>query len=308
MTSQSKSKAQRRAENQQRAAERRAAELRAKRMRIGIRVGGAVVVIALVVVLIVVVTGGSNSRAAQRQGPPHRLARSPFPPPCPPRGCSRRPGRPVPRPSRSPSGPKLATLLNAATGQTVDGIQCQAGEQTVVHVHTHLTIFVNGKAQVIPYGIGIPGFQAVSTPQGPVRRDGQLLLLAARPRQRRDHPHRVAEHDGDLHPGPVLRRVGRPAQHDAGRAGHREGDGVLHLTGQEGRCSTPATPGTSRWATTTRSSWSSARRSWPPSRSPTGAAVGSVDGSGRLAYPTFQRAVDSALWSPPSSEEKIAGA
>ena len=40
-------------------------------------------------------------------------------------------------------------------------MSCQAGEQTVVHVHTHLTIFVNGKQQVIPYGIGIPGFQAV---------------------------------------------------------------------------------------------------------------------------------------------------
>jgi hypothetical protein len=27
-----------------------------------------------------------------------------------------------------------------------------------------------------------------------------------------------------------------------------------------------------------------------------------------FAYPTFHRAVDSALWSPPSNEEKIAGA
>ncbi len=27
-----------------------------------------------------------------------------------------------------------------------------------------------------------------------------------------------------------------------------------------------------------------------------------------FAYPTFHRAVDSALWSPPSSEEKMAGA
>ena len=27
-----------------------------------------------------------------------------------------------------------------------------------------------------------------------------------------------------------------------------------------------------------------------------------------FAYPTFHRAVDSALWSPPRSEEKIAGA
>ena len=70
-------------------------------------------------------------------------------------------GTPGPETVPIPSGPKLATLINAATGQTVDGVQCQAGEQTVLHVHTHLTIFVNGKQQVIPYGIGIPGFQAV---------------------------------------------------------------------------------------------------------------------------------------------------
>ena len=68
-----------------------------------------------------------------------------------------------------------------------------------IHVHTHLTIFVNGKARVIPYGIGIPGFQAVEHARGSVRPDGELLLLAARARQRRDHPHRVAQHDAELH-------------------------------------------------------------------------------------------------------------
>jgi hypothetical protein len=46
-------------------------------------------------------------------------------------------------------------------------VQCQTDEQTVAHVHTHLTIFVNGVAKVIPYGIGIPGFQAEATPEGP---------------------------------------------------------------------------------------------------------------------------------------------
>jgi hypothetical protein len=74
-----------------------------------------------------------------------------------------------------PIGPKLATLATAATGQTVDGVQCQAGEQLVSHVHTHLTIFVNGKAQVIPYGIGIPGFEAVTTPHGPFVETGSCF-------------------------------------------------------------------------------------------------------------------------------------
>ncbi len=79
----------------------------------------------------------------------------------PPAGTTGPEGIPV------PSGTKLATLLNAANGETVNGIQCQAGEKTVVHVHTHLTIFVNGKARVIPYGIGIPGFQATPSAAGP---------------------------------------------------------------------------------------------------------------------------------------------
>jgi hypothetical protein len=174
MTSQSKSKAQRRAENQQRAAEKRAAELRAKRMRTGIRVGGVVAVIALVVVLIVVVTGGSNSSVPPQVKDPH-VALEPIPSSMSSTWVQPPAGTPGPETVPVPKGPKLATLLNAATGQTVDGVQCQAGEQTVVHVHTHLTIFVNGKAQVIPYGIGVPGFQAVSTAQGPFVETGSCF-------------------------------------------------------------------------------------------------------------------------------------
>ena len=240
-------------------------------MRIGVRVGGAVVVIALVVVLIVVVTGGSNSGVPPRVKNPHIAARAHS------RlhvlvvgAAAGRDARPRDRPV--PSGPKLATLLNAATGQTVDGIQCQAGEQTVVHVHTHLTIFVNGKARVIPYGIGIPGFQAVSTPGRALRRDGELLLLAARARRRRDHPHRVAEHHARPSPSASSSTSGasRSSTH-AGRAGHGEGDGVLHLPGQEADALHRRPRRHPARVTTTRSSSTSGRRSWPPSRSPTGA-------------------------------------
>ena len=120
-------------------------------------------------------------------------------------------GTPGPETVPITTGPKLATLLNAATGQTVDGVQCQAGEQTVVHVHTHLTIFVNGKAQVIPYGIGIPGFQAVSTPQGPFVETGSCFYwLHVHADDGIIHIESPSTTD-DLHPGPVLRRVGRPA-------------------------------------------------------------------------------------------------
>jgi len=174
MTSQSKSKAQRRTENQRNAAQRRAAEQRAKQMRLGIRIGGAVVGIALVVILIVVVTGGSKSGPPPSSKNPH-IALEPIPASMSSSWVQPPAGTPGPETIPVPSGPKLATLLNAATGQTVDGIQCQTNEQLVLHVHTHLTIFVNGKAQVIPYGIGIPGFQAVSTAQGPFVQTGSCF-------------------------------------------------------------------------------------------------------------------------------------
>jgi len=74
-----------------------------------------------------------------------------------------------------PNAPALATLHNAATGTTIDGVQCQAGEQLVYHVHTHLTIFVNGQARVIPYGIGVPGFEAVRTKNGPFVETGSCF-------------------------------------------------------------------------------------------------------------------------------------
>ncbi len=174
MTSGKQSKAQRRTENQRRAAEKRAAELRKKRMRIGLRVGGVVAVIAVVVVIITQVGGSGSGTVPPQFKNPHVPVQA-IPASMsstwvqPPAGSPGPEGIPVPR------GPKLATLINAATGQTVDGVQCQAGEQTVVHVHTHLTIFVNGKAQVIPYGIGVPGFQAVETAEGPYVETGSCF-------------------------------------------------------------------------------------------------------------------------------------
>lgn len=174
MTSGSKSKAQRRADNQRRAAEKRAAELRRKRMRLGVRVGGALVVIALIIVVVTQVTGGGSSGVPPQFQNPHvpveaipaSMSSTWVQPPA---------TTPGPETVGVPAGAKLATLVNAATGQTVDGVQCQAGEQTVVHVHTHLTIFVDGKARVIPYGIGIPGFQAVETSAGPFVETGSCF-------------------------------------------------------------------------------------------------------------------------------------
>jgi hypothetical protein len=164
MTSGTQSKAQRRAESQRKAAERRAAELRAKRMRLGFRYGGLLVVVAVIAVIIISVTGGSSPKASQGHKTAADVKTSSIPSSL----------QMVADPATTPGyegipialGPKLATVATSATGQAVDGIQCNAGEQTVTHVHTHLTIFVNGKARVIPYGIGIPGAEPVATPKG----------------------------------------------------------------------------------------------------------------------------------------------
>jgi hypothetical protein len=61
----------------------------------------------------------------------------------------------------------LAPASTAATGQTVDGIQCDATEQVVYHVHTHLSVFVNGALRPLPPGIGIVSPVAQQTAEGP---------------------------------------------------------------------------------------------------------------------------------------------
>ena len=74
-----------------------------------------------------------------------------------------------------PSGAALAGPGTAASGQPIDGISCSAGEQTLFHIHTHLTIFVDGVAKQVPAGIGIPGAQSQNTPQGPFVGSGKCF-------------------------------------------------------------------------------------------------------------------------------------
>lgn len=48
-----------------------------------------------------------------------------------------------------------SSTAHGSTGRVIDGIQCQSQEQVLFHIHAHLAIYVNGKAQTIPEGIGI---------------------------------------------------------------------------------------------------------------------------------------------------------
>ena len=118
MTSQSKSKAERRAESQRRAEEKRAAELRKKRARVGLRVGGAVVVIAVIVVIVTQLTGsGGTGPVPPQLKDPHVAGLAPIPASMKADWVQPPAGTPGPETIPVPSGPKLATLLTTATGR-----------------------------------------------------------------------------------------------------------------------------------------------------------------------------------------------
>jgi hypothetical protein len=119
-------------------------------------------VIAAVTAILLAVTGSSGAAA----GAPSGLSLAPLstlgvlqPGPAPGANGS----EDVPVPAAVP----LAGTATAATGQPVDQISCQTGEQTLFHIHAHLAIFVNGTVRQVPAGIGIPGAQAQETPNGP---------------------------------------------------------------------------------------------------------------------------------------------
>jgi hypothetical protein len=141
----------------ERIARARAEQARRRRRRIWLAAAGAaVVVIAAVVAITLVVTGGSSGGGL----PLAPLSTLGSLAPAPPAGPAGPEGVPI------PAAAPLAGTETAATGQPVDGISCQTSEQTLFHIHAHLTIFVNGAARQVPAGIGIPGAQATPTAQG----------------------------------------------------------------------------------------------------------------------------------------------
>jgi hypothetical protein len=146
----------------------RAEEAQRRRRRLMVRWIGAVViaVIAIVGITLAVTSGGGGGTppASMAGGQPSlklaplstlgTLTAAPAPGPAGPEGV------PI------PAAPALAGLSAAATGKPVDGISCQTSEQTIFHIHAHLTIFVNGTPRQVPAAIGIPGAQGQNTPQG----------------------------------------------------------------------------------------------------------------------------------------------
>jgi hypothetical protein len=61
----------------------------------------------------------------------------------------------------------LAPESTAATGRTVDGINCDASEQVAYHIHAHLSVYVDGVLRPIPAGVGVVQPVAEQTVNGP---------------------------------------------------------------------------------------------------------------------------------------------
>jgi hypothetical protein len=155
-------------------AQARAAEARRKRKQRWLAAaGGAVIVVAAAVgVTVAATSGGSSTSTGTGSTPSLRLAAlstlgtlKPAPPP----GSTGPEGVPV------PSAPALAGSAAKATGQKVDGIGCDTSEQTLFHIHAHLTLFVNGSPRQVPAGIGIPGATGQTTPQGTFISNGKCF-------------------------------------------------------------------------------------------------------------------------------------
>jgi hypothetical protein len=145
-------------------AQMRAQEAQRRRRRLWLAGLGAVVVVAAAAVGIALAVNGSSPHAASSSSPRLKLASlstlgtlhpAPSPGTVGPEG--------VPIPSASP----LAGTSTAVTGQPVDGIKCQTSEQVLFHIHSHLTIFVNGSPRQVAAGVGIPGARAQNSPRGP---------------------------------------------------------------------------------------------------------------------------------------------
>jgi hypothetical protein len=136
----------------ERSAAFRAAQRRAeRRRRVLIWLAAAVVVAAAAAGITAAVNSASRHTSAQGRSD---VATSVLTGPAGPEGVVLEQGQ------------LLAPASSAADGHTIDGIQCNAGEQVAYHIHAHLTVYVNGALRPIPAGIGIVTPVAQQTASG----------------------------------------------------------------------------------------------------------------------------------------------
>ena len=138
----------------ERSAAFRAAELRAERRRRILVRGGLAVLVAAVIAGITIGVVVTRHHPGAATGT-HDTASGMLPGPIGPEGVPLERGR------------LLAPASTAAQGATVDGISCQPNEKVVYHIHTHLTVYVNGAMRPIPPGIGVVQPVAQQSARGP---------------------------------------------------------------------------------------------------------------------------------------------
>jgi hypothetical protein len=113
-------KQERRQEERQRRLNAQRRTARNKRILIGSLIGAAVLLVASV--SFVVYSNTHNASVQKQATPTEQVVNSAYPP--------------------------------------VDGIYCDALEQTAYHIHAHLTIYLNGKQVTVPQGVGIASDQS----------------------------------------------------------------------------------------------------------------------------------------------------
>src|SRR3954452_24721713 len=164
----------RQAEKEQRRAERLAAEREAatteRRRRMMLIGAGAVAALVAVVVVVVLVTSGSSDSSGS--------------------------GKTAAATSPGAAGPATPSLAGAQTGpppwdaggdglaERLDalGLPALAAEGTVLHIHQHLDLFVDGKRVTVPAGIGIDPAQQFISPLHTHDTSGVLHVESDTPR------------------------------------------------------------------------------------------------------------------------------
>lgn len=178
MSSRKTQKADARAARLAREAEIAAATRRKRQLMIG--AGGGLGGLALVIAAILVLTAGGSSPGGVR-----RLHDPPSTPQLRTASTASL-GRLLAPPAQTSLGPEgiplgnapvLAGTENMATGSRVDGVGCLGQEQTLFHIHAHLTVFVHGVPRSIPYGTGVTHPQVQQTSAGPFVGSGSCFYF-----------------------------------------------------------------------------------------------------------------------------------
>jgi hypothetical protein len=169
MSSRQKQKQQARNRRLAREAELRAAARRRRRFA---TLTATLLAVALLAGAVLLTATGANNAPAVASVPPGSLVPLATLGSLKPAGP---PGVAGPESVPIPDAPPLAEGASGPGGSPVDGIQCQGGEQVVFHIHAHLSVFVNGAARRIPYGVGIPGVQISQTTAGPYAAAGSCF-------------------------------------------------------------------------------------------------------------------------------------